>query len=306
MQQGIPRKSVCGLNKALTLVRRSVSKQTNSPESRRSFLRFLKVLVRGPRQPIFIIGAPRSGTSFLGRCISKLPSIAYFHEPDATKFAASQFGEQNWSSGFTALYHSSVYRLLIWGRTTEKNPRFAEKTPRNCFLVHFLADTFPSSVFIHVIRDGRDAALSLSKKPWLAESQRTSKNQEPGGYRYGPYPRFWVERNRRGEFSSTTDIHRCAWSWKRHVETALKARENLSSERYLELRYENFCHYPFREGKKIADFLGFDVDHESEYLLKLQEASTSSIGKHKTGLTPAQRIEIIEEAGSLLRHLGYL
>src|SRR5947207_79174 len=39
-------------------------------------------------RPIFIIGAPRSGTTFLGDCIGRMPEVSYHFEPRLTKAAA--------------------------------------------------------------------------------------------------------------------------------------------------------------------------------------------------------------------------
>ena len=39
------------------------------------------------KRSIFIIGAARSGTTFLGDCIGRLPEVTYHHEPPATKAA---------------------------------------------------------------------------------------------------------------------------------------------------------------------------------------------------------------------------
>jgi hypothetical protein len=38
-----------------------------------------------------------------------------------------------------------------------------DKSPRNCFKIPFLLAVFPEAQFIHVIRDGRDAVLSIHK-----------------------------------------------------------------------------------------------------------------------------------------------
>lgn len=164
---------------ALKLLRRSASRSNSSLDVNRTPRRLLKILFEGIDRPIFIIGAPRSGTSFLGRCIAQLPSVAYFHEPDATKFAVSRLGDNEWPKWLASRYHTLVYSLLLWSRA-DGYPRFAEKTPRNCFFIRFLKDTFPKAVFVHIIRDGRDAASSLNDKPWLSESKDTHQKRERG------------------------------------------------------------------------------------------------------------------------------
>lgn len=294
-----------GFFRALRLLRRSASRCSASLDVSRTPRRLIKILLDGINRPIFIIGAPRSGTSFLGRCIAQLPNVAYFHEPEATKLVISQFGDDEWPEWLVARYHTFAYSLLLWSRASGY-PRFAEKTPRNCFFIRFLKDRFPRAVFIHIIRDGRDVAFSLSKKPWLSATKDDSGKREPGGYRYGPYPRFWVERERREEFRQTSDIHRCAWSWRRHVESALAASNSLSASDYFELRYEDLCTRPVQVGRQISHFLGISVDYESQYYQKLENASARSIGNHQGKLTSTQIDEIEREAHSVLKRLSYL
>ena len=40
---------------------------------------------------------------------------------------------------------------------------------------------------------------------------------------YGAEPRFWVEPERREEFSQVSDARRCAWAWRRYVEAVRSA-----------------------------------------------------------------------------------
>jgi hypothetical protein len=63
----------------------------------------------------------------------------------------------------------------------ETDRRFCEKTPGNCFIIPFLDRCFTGAKFIHIVRDGRDAALSLSKKPWYKSESRHSGVRDPDG-----------------------------------------------------------------------------------------------------------------------------
>src|SRR6516165_8061861 len=117
-------------------------------------------------RPIFIIGAPRSGTTFLGDCIGRMPEVSYHCEPRLTKALTGRVYDRSWSERrsaqvFRMSYSALVVTALHGGR------RFADKTPENSFLVPFLAATFPAAQFVHIIRDGRDAAVSHAEKPWL-------------------------------------------------------------------------------------------------------------------------------------------
>ncbi len=255
--------------------------------------------------PIFIVGAPRSGTTFLGACLGALPELSYHFEPVATKAAAQRIYAGNWSQVQARWFYRAVYAWLMrlhW----DSDLRFAEKTPRNCFIMPFLADAFPDAQFIHIIRDGRDAALSYSKKPWLQAASAMSGRREPGGYPYGPYARFWVEGDRISEFETTSDLHRCIWAWRQFTASALNAAAQLSPTRYHELRYEHLVTHPTLEANRLLDFLGISAPLSRRCLQEaIAQARPDSIGQWRRELS-VEQIQCVEtEASSLLQELGY-
>jgi hypothetical protein len=256
-------------------------------------------------RPIFIVGAPRSGTTFLGACLGTLPEVSYHFEPVATKAAAKHIYAGDWSRFQSRWFYRAVYAWLMrlhW----DSDLRFAEKTPRNCFIMPFLAEAFPDAQFIHIIRDGRDAALSYSKKPWLQAASATSGKREPGGYPYGPYARFWVERDRISEFESTSDIHRCIWAWRQFTASALSAAADLPTSRYHELRYEHLVAHPKHEADRLLDFLGISFPQSRTTLQKaIAQVRPDSLGQWQRELSAEQLECITTEAGSLLQQLGY-
>ncbi len=56
----------------------------------------LRVLAPNSQAPIFV-GAPRSGTTFLGTCLARIPRISYHFEPAAAK-AARYVYEGGWGA----------------------------------------------------------------------------------------------------------------------------------------------------------------------------------------------------------------
>lgn len=264
---------------------------------------------RGPAslaRPLFVIGAPRSGTSLLGDLVGQLPEFSYHYEPPITKAAARYVFEGRWSPWFAARFYRWVYRRLM-RRVGESDRRFAEKTPQNCFIAQFLARTFPDASFLHIVRDGRDAAVSYAQKPWLTERGRKSGQRETGGYPFGPFARFWVEPDRRDEFESTSDLDRCLWAWRRHVEAALAAEREIEASRWLEVRYEDLVRDPTRIGERVLDFLGIAAAASRRKLLDaLSRVKRDSVGRAARELDAAS-LEVVErQAGPLLRRLGYL
>ncbi|MEO1391067.1 MAG: sulfotransferase [Cyanobacteria bacterium J06634_6] len=257
------------------------------------------------KQPIFIVGSPRSGTTFLGNCIAELPKVSYHFEPVATKAAARYVYSHQWRFGQASRFYRLVYAWLM-RLHADGDLRFAEKTPRNCFLIDFLHQAFPDAQFVHIIRDGRDAALSHSRKPWLQAASASSDKRESSGYRYGPYPRFWVEFERRHEFETTSDIHRCIWAWQRHVSSILTQAQRLPASQYYELRYEQLVSTPEQEAKKLLDYLEFEDQASYARLNKaFSQARPDSVGGWQRALSPKQLKQVEAEAGDLLRQLGY-
>ena len=256
-------------------------------------------------RPIFIVGAARSGTTFLGDCIGRIPEVSYHHEPPATKAAGRYVYEDLWSFRRSRWFFHLVYSWLVRVER-DGDLRFSEKTPTNIFIIPFLSQAFPDAQFIHIIRDGRDAASSHMNKPWLRAEDAWSHEREPGGYLHGPWPKFWVEPERREEFVETSDARRMAWAWRRYTQTGLDHAEVLGSERYLELRYESFVRDPDTEGERILDFLGITSEtSRGTFLTATQRADTSSIGTWRNTFYPSEMAEIDAEAGDLLRQLGY-
>ena len=253
---------------------------------------------------VFVVGADRSGTTFLGNSLSTLRGVSYHHEPIATKAAARYVYDGAWGYRRAALFYRSVYAWLMRIHA-DGDLRFAEKTPSNSFVIPFLARAFPDALFIHIVRDGRDATASHLRQPWLLSSSSAMNRREPGGYRYGPDSRFWVERERRVEFESTTDAHRCIWSWRRHTEAALVDGRRLAT-RYLEVRYEDLVGNPLEQARVILEFLQVrDQASARAFSAALSEAQAGSIGRWRRELDDAALATIEAEAGSLMRLLGY-
>jgi len=255
-------------------------------------------------RPIFIIGAPRSGTTFLGGCLGRMPEVSYHFEPRLTKAAARCVYDGSWSERRCAtVFRLSYSALLLAG--LHGGRRFAEKNPENSFVVPFLAETMPEAQFIHIVRDGRDAAVSHSEQPWLNAKSAGSGKRGRGGQLWGNAARWWVEPDRREEFASVTDIVRSAWCWRRFTEAALAGLATLPAGKSIEVRYESVVSDPMHAADLLSGFLGTTPAGLDALRAGLAKAKPDSVGRWRKTLDERQVSDVQQEIGPLLTRLGY-
>lgn len=256
------------------------------------------------RRPIFVLGAPRSGTTFLGSCIGRLPDVSYHFEPRATKAAARCVYDGSWSPERGARFFRLTYGLLL-AATLDGGRRFAEKNPENGFILPFLAKTFPDAQFVHIVRDGRDATVSHAEKPWLRASSDGTGRRGRGGQRWGSAARWWVEPHRAREFTQVADVVRSAWAWRRFTSATLDGLATLPAERHHEVRYESVVRDPGGTATALAAFLGAGRQGADALAAGLGTGRTSSIGRWRHHIDGADLALVEDEIGPLLSTLGY-
>ncbi|MGJ8673005.1 sulfotransferase family protein [Rubritalea sp.] len=289
---GEDRLPVKGLNRCRFLLHTFTEKQ---------LLKYSFSNVSSFKKPIFIVGAPRSGTTFLGECISNVSGIDYFFEPVYTKSLGYDVGAHQISDEHAKKEFSKVYNALL----SNSSLRFCEKTPTNIFLIEKLLKWFPGAQFIHIIRNGGDMAMSHVKKGWLTKSMAEPLSYEIGGYRNGDIPQFWVEPERVEEFRETTDLHRSIWAWRTHVEAGLAAGCNVDEKNYYEVRYEDLVIDPSGEADRMSVFLNFSENQKNEFINSCRSLKKNSIGKGVSQLSTEEKNLISDEAGVLLNKLNY-
>lgn len=241
---------------------------------------------------VFIVGSPRSGTTFLGRALGSLPGFVDLGEVAALKASVPEL-----ASRAPAEAAPRLRRLLaLAGRLgLAGGLRAIEHTPENAFLAEALALAFPEARFVHPVRDGRDVVASLLERGWLSEGRGGG---DDAGLPYGSSVRFWVEPERRRDFADSSDARRAAWAWRRYLENARSV-----PERTLELRYEELAARPDAAAAQLAPFL--DVP-EDVIAAALSEARVSAVGRYRRDLSPEQLAEVEAECGELLLEMGYL
>ena len=232
---------------------------------------------------VFVVGCPRSGTTFLGRAIGGLPGFVDFGEVTPWKAALP-----------TGPSADELRRILERIRRIglARGLRGVEQTPETAHVLGPALEAYPEALSVHTVRDGRDVVCSLLERGWLNADR---DGRDDARLDYGAEPRFWVEPERREEFSQVSDTRRCAWAWRRYVEAVLASG---ADDRLLEVRYEGLASV----ADQLAEFLGANVASTHRALDRFRD---SSIGRWKKELMPEQLADVEAEAGPLLRELGY-
>jgi hypothetical protein len=241
---------------------------------------------------VFVVGSPRSGTTFLAGAIGSLPGFVDLGEVAPLKAAVPELAtlEPQEAAKCMRRILGVARRVGLVGAI-----RAVEQTPELAHLVHVIPVAYPEARIVHIVRDGRDVACSLLEKPWLRREQAKS---DDAGVAYGSYARFWVEPDRREEFETASDARRAAWVWRRYVSAARSAGVPL-----LEIRYEQLTEDPAAIAQELGRFLDAPID---PLATALAGAHADSVGRYRADLTEEQLADVLAEAGDLLRELGYV
>jgi len=195
------------------------------------------------RDPFFIIGAPRSGTTFLVALLNAHPKVMITDETRVFTHVSRILNEMPTDQRNVMRHRAAwleqlradmpdvlrrYYRKLGAtedGRWGDKNPHYADRrTDPAC--LETLDRLFPESQFIHIVRDGRAVVSSLFSLGWAKSPQ------------YG------------------ADV------WIRHVEQSREFGASIGPRRWFEVTYERLVSDPEQVSKELFDFLGLDVSAE--------------------------------------------
>lgn len=249
---------------------------------------------------MFVVGSPRSGTTFLGRALGHLEGFV-----DAGELLAERLPRL-----YTLPPKQAVVEIRAGleaaGYPPQGGVRPVIHTPEMAFLAPAVLAMDRNTVIVQLIRDCRDVVASLIEQGWFAARRSLPEGESAGESRGvevpvpGDAPRYWTEPSRSREFGAVSEARRAAWLWRRSVLAGLSGVRDPT--RTLTLRYEEACADPVLTAGRLAALVGAPTSHVEAALAPLR---ADSVGRWRTHLTSVQLEDVYREAGELLRFLGF-
>lgn len=274
---------------------------------------------RRSKAPVFVLGCPRSGTTVLYHMLLSAGGFAVYRaESNIFNLLSPRFGGLRSRSSrekcLRAWMQSKLFRVS--GLTSEEIhdklvdncrsagdclrifmeelarkqgvERWADCTPDHLLYVREIKREIPEALVIHIIRDGRDVALSFARQGWS-------------------HPLPWDRDQRLG-------VAALYWSW---IVGEGRKHGFALGEDYLEVRYENVVENPRELLKQVSGFIDQDLDYNRIQQVGIGSVSApnTSFGADVDGFNPvgrwrnkisAPQLGMLESLiGDRLQELGY-
>jgi LPS sulfotransferase NodH len=240
-------------------------------------------------RPVFIIGAPRSGTSMLFTILHRSRSLSNWASGESHEVWERDFHPAltGWKSNVLRKGEPDIAANRRIKRSfflaTGPRKRFFDKTPRNSLRVEFIDSLFPDAQYVFLTRDGRENVNSLINA-WRTGRYRTYALDHPHSIP-GVDPNWWKFTLYEGweEDSSGPLEVVCAKQWKSSYEQALAAFEGIERTRWSKVAYEDLVDDPVGVTRGIMDFLG--LEFEEQVRLQAEASKTKPVNT----VTPPER-----------------
>jgi hypothetical protein len=271
--------------------------------------------------PIFVVGSARSGTTLLYHMLLSSGSFAHFRgEPAVFDLLVPKFGDlsiaRNRERMMNSWIGSNMHRASgLDGRSIRSKvlnecrsnadflrilmhevalvqgaERWAVWGPDNLLYMSTIKAQMPDARFIHIIRDGRDVALSMHTEGFIR-------------------PFAWDKE----KSLLVAGLH---WQWK--VRAGLQQAQAFTSD-YFEVRFESLVSNPQTVLADISRFVGCELTYQrikrdgvgtvkntnSSFRLLNKDLAANPIGRWRRCLTSSQIASLESCIGDMLQSLGY-
>jgi hypothetical protein len=275
--------------------------------------------IRG-KAPVFVLGCGRSGTTLLYHMLLSSGNFALYRtESNVINLLEPRFGDlsvaRNQRRLLNAWYKTRLYTLsdldkhpleervkaecknggdflrIIMEEMARKQgvERWADTTPEHLLHLHRIKQTIPDALIIHIIRDGRDVALSTDKQGYIG---RLPWDKRPSVMAAGLY-----------------------WEWM--VNKGRKDGRDLGGD-YTEVRFEELVERPKKTLARLGSFIDHDLDYERILKVGIGSVSAPNTSFQKNSTEPftpagrwkknytAENLAMFEGlVGGTLEELGY-
>jgi len=226
-------------------------------------------------RPIFIISAPRSGSTLLYELMLKFDNVCGFSvEADhvwRTIFPRERLEDESdlvslddYSPKKEREFKRYLYRSLMWDLENRKKIKFTErvglrkiryieKTIANCFHLEFIEKVFPDCYYIWLIRDPRAVLSSMlvgwkgSKRAKVFKFRDPLKNKFNLEYFGYPRPPGW-----KNVMNNLCELEAFLWAYTQYIIWAINFFKSLSAKKFLIIRYEDIISDAQKVFKEIS------------------------------------------------------
>lgn len=285
------------------------------------------------------VGAARSGTNFLGEVLSQHPELAYWRRPKYVWRHGNAWKPDDCLTVADARPRVVRYIHRQFGRFLARSgkSRLLVCTQANSLSLDFVNAVFPQGKIVHIIRDGREVALSQAKEWEIHNSLTQAKGSRPpywqllarrigevpltdfpayfaefvgttgtmlagSKYRFsmGPKIKDWRRLKREMDRLAFT-----ALTWRECVRAAREVGRHLPADRYYEIKFEDLVSRPEVAMPPLLEFLELPPAREIDDFIT-HRVDRSVQGKWLGKLSPEQEATIMPYIGELCQELGYI
>jgi hypothetical protein len=280
---------------------------------------------RKVRAPVFVIGAPHSGTDLLARALKHSqgfhfttgqPSVlnvvyAFARTPsiqegrgDAAATVLRDAFAQAWqvTAESCLTCRPECQQAKPGGKPglcvdEREITRYGDASPALMYCAEGLIEAFPDAKIVQIIRDGRDVvAAMLSDPEELAWFRRGIANVDSEF----PNPFFGTESEEdQASWEKLSPVGKCAMRWRGSVHKMARLRNSLTAEQLTTFRYEQVIASPQNAAQALGEFIE----------AKVAKIEVPPRGKEVRNwrrlLSPGQLAEVERVAGPQLRRVGY-
>jgi hypothetical protein len=287
---------------------------------------------RKVRQPVFLIGAPFSGTDQLARALKRSPgfhvtigqqsvlSVVYaFARNPAIQRDRGEAAATVLRDAFAQAWQVTPHGCLSCSRACRETGRvngagtcveerdiirYGDATPDLMYCAESVIDAFPDARIVQVIRDGRDVISAMLADPQTLSFFRRGLASGDGK---APNPFFGTETEQDlAAWAGLSPAGKAAMRWRGSVRKMARLRSSLEAEQLTTLRYEQMIRHPAAATAAISDFIGAKLNPIGARD-RLAGAAGPAVepGGWRRLLSAAQLAEIEKVAGQDLRRVGY-